>query len=297
MWRCILAISLSVMWLGAGCSDDSPINGNGPQPVSDTIHVPADMPDIQMAIDTAADGQLVLVAPGTYIGSGNRDIDFRGKRIGVRSADGPATTILDLQGSADTNHTGFVFFSGETPESELDGFTIRGGYGPNGAGIGMLNSSPTIRNCIFVANTAYASGGVIHCKSSSPTIESCTFSDNAAPVGSAVFCIAGSSPRLENCLLAFAGEGEAVYCSDQINNPVLICCDVYGNAGGDWADCIAGQADSVGNLSADPAFCHRGSGDYHLQPGSPCAATNNSCGSLIGALDVHCTRSSVAPPH
>ena len=31
-------------------------------------------------------------------------------------------------------------------------------------------------------------------------------------------------------------------------------CDVYGNEGGDWTDCIADQLGQDGNISADPLF-------------------------------------------
>ncbi len=41
-----------------------------------TIHVPADQPTIQSAIDTALVGDIVLVAPGTYV----ENIDFIVKR-------------------------------------------------------------------------------------------------------------------------------------------------------------------------------------------------------------------------
>ena len=51
----------------------------------------ADFSTIQEAIDAAVDGDAVLVAPGTYTGDGNRDIDFKGKAITVRSENGPRT--------------------------------------------------------------------------------------------------------------------------------------------------------------------------------------------------------------
>jgi len=54
----------------------------------------ADYMMIQAAIDASVDGDTVLVTPGTYAGNGNRDIEFRGKAITVRSEDGPQTCIL-----------------------------------------------------------------------------------------------------------------------------------------------------------------------------------------------------------
>src|SRR5882757_8077823 len=56
-----------------------------------TISVPGNAPTIQAAIDTAIDGDTVLVAPGTYV----ENIDFRGKAITVTSSGGPATTTID----------------------------------------------------------------------------------------------------------------------------------------------------------------------------------------------------------
>ena len=46
---------------------------------------PADFTNIQAAIDDANHGDTVEVRPGTYTGDGNRDIDFLGKAITIRS--------------------------------------------------------------------------------------------------------------------------------------------------------------------------------------------------------------------
>src|SRR5271169_4513440 len=56
-----------------------------------TIHVPADKPTIQAAIDAAVNGDIVLVADGTY----TENIDFMGKAISVKSVNGANTTIIN----------------------------------------------------------------------------------------------------------------------------------------------------------------------------------------------------------
>src|SRR5438132_13793840 len=70
-----------------------------------TLHVPADQPTIQAAINAASNGDTVLVSPGIYV----ENINFNGKAITVTSSGGPSVTIIDggQRGSVVT------FFSGE----------------------------------------------------------------------------------------------------------------------------------------------------------------------------------------
>lgn len=88
------------------------------------IHVPGDAPTIQAGIDLALDGDEVVVAERTWTGPGNRDLDFGGRLITVRSDGGdPALCVIDCQGAG----RGFVFQSGETAPAVIRGFAITGG--------------------------------------------------------------------------------------------------------------------------------------------------------------------------
>src|SRR4051812_5962215 len=75
---------------------------------------------VRGAMAASASGDTVLVCPGTYVES---RLNFNGKGIVVRSTDGAATTIID----GNLSGTVFIFASGETSASVLEGFTIRNG--------------------------------------------------------------------------------------------------------------------------------------------------------------------------
>jgi len=115
------------------------------------IHVPADQPTIQKAINAAANGDTVLVSPGTYV----ENIDFLGKAITVSSSDGPINTIID------GGQNGIVVnFANAEPRSALvKGFTIRNsGFPANGGysdGIRVSAASPTITDDIITQNRGY----------------------------------------------------------------------------------------------------------------------------------------------
>jgi parallel beta-helix repeat protein len=158
------------------------------------LNVPGQYSSIQAAIDAAYNGDTVWVSDGTYTGSGNRDIDFKGKAITVRSIYGPGATIIDCQGTSTDPHRGFFFHNNETANSVLDGFTIKNGYGPDedltdppqgvkwssGGGIYCTGSSPSIINNIISGNTAISGAGIQCWKNSSPTIRDNVIRNNTA---------------------------------------------------------------------------------------------------------------------
>ena len=121
-------------------------------------------------------------------------------------------------------------------------------------------------------------------------ITSCTFAGNAAGIGGGLrFVYDYSTPIIENTVIAFCTDGEAVECYSTYT-PSVTCCDIYGNAGGDWVDCLEGLEGSNGNASVDPLFCleDNPSEPYSLHEGSPCLAENSPCGELVGAFGQGC---------
>jgi hypothetical protein len=107
--------------------DDAPGDpGPGDPTISDPLEDgSADHPfdAIQEGIDAAVDGDTVLVLDGTYTGEGNRNLDFAGRLITVRSENGPENCIIDCEQAG----RGFKFRTGETADAVVDGLTITNG--------------------------------------------------------------------------------------------------------------------------------------------------------------------------
>ncbi|MCH9024877.1 MAG: hypothetical protein IH931_06035 [candidate division Zixibacteria bacterium] len=258
------------------------------EPESTAIRVPSDLPTIQAAVTAAADNDTILVAPGIYSGEGNRDIIIEGKSVVIIAEQDASSTVIDCEGNENEPHRAFVIRNQASSNTIIEGFTIRGGYHTSGAAIYCTSTSPTFKFCIFSGNQSTLSGGAIRCKNSSPSLINCTFVANSAQTGGAIFGLASSSPYLENCIIAFSGSGESIATADGSSQPLLTCCNIFGNAGGDWERSISDQANSEGNLSVDPQFCDPDNSIFSLKAGSPCAPDNNSCGRLIGALPAEC---------
>jgi len=160
-----------------------------------TVHVPADQPTIQAGIDAAGDGGTVIVAPGMYTGTGNRDIDFGGMNVTLVSSGGAASTVIDCEGLG----CAFFFHTGEDSTSTIDGFTVRNGLADWGGAVRCQGASPTIQNCVFESNEASLGGGAIHAESSSaPTVEDCVFAGNTSCSGGAIYH-SGAAGAVQRC--------------------------------------------------------------------------------------------------
>jgi hypothetical protein len=160
------------------------LGGAAERAVAATIHVPGEFATIQGAINAASTGDEIVVADGTYTGLGNWNLNLGGKEILLRSAGGPDNCFIDVQGGPGNERRAFVFTSGETAATVIDGFTIRNGYSNRGAGVLIENgSNPLFHNCIFEDNTAWATepgdgGAGVYVHNASPTFVDCQFLNN-----------------------------------------------------------------------------------------------------------------------
>ena len=128
----VVALSVQLLAIGtvAGAS------------VGETFNFPSERFDsIQAAIDVAVDGDEVVVAAGHYF----QKIDFSGKRIRVRSSDGPSFTTIEAPCWA-FDHV-VRAESGETRETVFEGFRVLNSCG-SVPGITITNSGLTVRNCV-----------------------------------------------------------------------------------------------------------------------------------------------------
>ena len=285
---------------------------------ADTIFVDASCPggdgseldpycSIQTAIDNAVDTDEIVVAPGMYF----ETINFLGKAVTLRSSDGAAVTTLDAQG----NGSVVICESGEGPNTVLSGFVITGGTAFRGGGMFNEVSSPTVIDCMFVANTASFGGGMFNINFSSPTVLGCTFVTNTAiNNGGGMLNSNNSDATIVNCRFAdnVAGESGGGIYNTAVTFPVMINCTFGNNAAssggavfygfslsivrncivsGNIPDSFSGPGtptvtfsaveggfSGIGNIDVDPMFVDPLNGDFHLASGSPCidAGRNSS---------------------
>jgi predicted outer membrane repeat protein len=158
-----------------------------------------------------------------------------------------------------------------------------------GGGVRIAVGEPLIQECVF-ANNQSPLGGALQLYDATATLVHCTITGNSSGImvgrdGSWL----PSFLFVSNSIISGSTIGAAVRCSAP-STANLTCCDVFGNPGGDWDGCIAGQSGVNGNFSRDPCFCDAPGGDFTLGAASPCAPENSPAGcEQVGALPVGCT--------
>ncbi|MFH1421154.1 MAG: right-handed parallel beta-helix repeat-containing protein [Planctomycetota bacterium] len=217
---------------------------------------------IQEGLDAAPDYDLVLVADGIYSGLENRNLNFNGKLIHLRSINGSSGCEIDCQYAG----RGFVFENGETNDAIIDGFTIRnasvegdpyglgggiycdassptivnctisGNSAMRGAGIFLTTSSAVFSNCVITNNICEVNGGGVYFDfNSNATMTNCMISNNTATMGTGIF-IEESSPIIKNCIISNntstneygSGDGAGICCFTN-GNATIINCSITNN--------------------------------------------------------------------
>ena len=237
---------------------------------------------IQVAIDAADPGDLVLVTNGVYQSGGHNysySIVSRvaiPKLLTVMSVNGPAvTTIL---GDVYPHYAWGCRCAWLTNGAVLSGFTLTLGnatLGPNdvydrcGGGVYCMSYLSVVSNCVVVQNRSSMWGGGAF----QGTYINCLFSGNSSGSlgGGAAYA------TLINCTVVTnsgASGGGVGACT--VKNGIVYANNASSGPSPDWdssvfiKSCTTGISSSGGNITADPLLVNAPAGDFHLGTNSPC---------------------------
>jgi predicted outer membrane repeat protein len=263
------------------------------------LKVPQQYATIQAAIDASSKGDRILVASGTYSGSGNVNLDFRGKAITVQGA-GYVSTIIDGENASQ----GFIFHSDESASSVVRSLTIKHCKGNTGAAISINGASPlfllcAIEDCkstsggavyisggqpsfqsvVFNRNHATGSGGAVYSDEASPLFIGCTFEGNDSHGSGGGLAIHGGSATITSCTFKdgnsdFGGGAIAASASSlTIVNATFSQNTSFQNGG--TIDLQGASAANLDNCTLAANLSHRGPGGLRVGDTSTAQISNS----------------------
>lgn len=186
--------------------------------------------DVQEAINAAADGDTIIVAPGRYLTWDTwsyAELRFEGKSVHLVSS-----APTDFSVTEQTILCGVVIFEGtEDPNCFLQGFKVQNytcggilgnktqanishciisGNGPCGATV-VKDVWGRISNCLIVDNTTFHDCGVLPVVSGCPTLVNCTIANNLSGVEFPGTGFSGHSGlTVHNCII-YGNQGTQLY--------------------------------------------------------------------------------------
>jgi hypothetical protein len=264
------------------------------------LGVPGDFPTIQEALDASEDGDVVLVEPGLYTAP-YPAFDFGGREVTLRSVAGPEATVLE------PSDQGIVFWlrSGETLDTKIEGFTVRGVSqlfdGPLGLAILIDGAACTVEDCVMTGNESgglFVGGAAVGVDGGALRMRGCTIAANRSYSDGwdfgGLFLGQGADVVLERCIVDANCRNNILVWSGSLT---LDCCIVGGEID---VNEEMGTLTYVNPVEGDPLFCdppHCGDPDadpvrLRVDADSPALPGNNECGVLIGALGVGCPTTS-----
>ena len=260
--------------------------------------------EIQPAVELAASGNTVYVAPGTY----TENVLLEGKDLSILSTGNRDNTIIDANGSGSP-----VTFYGNsvTSATVLNGFTLQNGGGSGGYGIYCYISSPILVDLNIKDNTNTAppgdegsGGGIRVYNNAHPTLVSAQITGNTGRYGGGIGLHYNSSLAMTNVTIAgntAISYGGGLYCDWNVEVSIMnsIFWDnidpqagIYIGTSGSTAPQLAisysdieGGLDDIlngsyatwgsGNKDSDPMFTDASAGDYTPASGSPVIDVGN----------------------
>lgn len=181
-----------------------------------------DAPTIEAAVDSAQDGDEVIVAPGAYTWTNQSPYNgwdvmlYIPIEIWLHSESGPEVTILDAEGEG-----GLIIISNYDVRIQpvIEGFTLKNGSKDSfssGAAIACEYCDPTIKDNIIVDNWTFWLGGALIFVESSAIITGNIIAQNTvAGRGGAICCWTNSQLVIRDNVIDnnLAGEdGAGIYC-------------------------------------------------------------------------------------
>jgi predicted outer membrane repeat protein len=184
--------------------------------VSEDRTLPRDYPTVQLAVDAAEPGDMILIE-GEHVENilVNKELALRGPCTLKSATANPAIHV-----TADEVTLAEIAFAGGGDEAtaggalrlisvaiDVTGCSFKAHSGSTGGAVFLMESAARFVDCTFSENRADIDGGAVYCEGDRafPTFVGCTFSDNIADAGGAIAIRAATSVALDATPLRVEG--------------------------------------------------------------------------------------------